>query len=61
MRLAVGNIFDSHAQTYGLVGYGLAYPTNPFNTATASPFTQPFNERYGIEPTSLTLNATIAL
>jgi hypothetical protein len=61
LALDVANVFDSHAQTYGVVGYGLPYPTNPYNATLASPFLQPFNERYGLQPTSLTLSARLHL
>jgi outer membrane receptor protein involved in Fe transport len=61
LSLAVSNVFDSHAQSYGLVGYGLPYATNQYNASLSTPFLQPFNERYGLEPTSLTVSATLHL
>jgi hypothetical protein len=61
LTLAVSNVFGSHVQTYGLVGEGLAYPTNANGAAFATPFTEPFNERYGLAPAALTLTATLHL
>jgi hypothetical protein len=43
------------------VGYGLPYATNQYNASLSTPFLQPFNERYGLEPTSLTVSATLHL
>jgi outer membrane receptor protein involved in Fe transport len=61
LRLDAANVFNSHAQTYGLVGLGLPYATNAYNASLSSPFLQPFNERYGLQPASLTLSATLHL
>ncbi len=61
LHVAVSNVFDSHAQTYGLVGEGLPYATNSYNAALATPFLQPDNERYGLAPASLTIDATLKL
>jgi outer membrane receptor for ferrienterochelin and colicin len=59
LTLTVSNAFDSHAQTYGLVGYGVPYATNAFNASLSSPFLQPFNERYGLQPRSVGVSATL--
>lgn len=59
--LAVSNVFGSHVQTYGLVGAGLPYATNAYYAALAAPDVQPFNERYGLPPASVTLTATLHL
>ena len=61
LKLAISNVFNSHAQSYGLVGFGVPYATNEYNAAIGTPFLQAFNERYGLEPTSLTLSATLHL
>jgi hypothetical protein len=61
LSLAASNVFNSHAQSYGLVGYGLPYATNPYNAAIGTPLLQPFNEKYGLEPTSVTMSATLHL
>ncbi len=61
LLLAISNVFGSHAQSYGLVGSGLPYATNPYNAALGTPFLQPFNERYGLQPTSVTMSATLHL
>jgi len=61
LALDGANIFNSHAQSYGLVGYGLPYATNAYNGQNASPFLQTFNERYGLLPASLTLSAKLTI
>jgi len=59
LAFTVSNVFDSHAQTYGLVGYGVPYATNAYNASLSTPFLQPFNERYGLAPRSVGLSATL--
>ncbi len=59
LTLTVSNVFDSHAQTYGLVGYGVPYATNAYNASLSTPFLQPFNERYGLAPRSVGVSATL--
>ena len=59
LRLEGTNVFNSHAQTYGLVGYGLPYATNAYG-ATA-PFLQTYNERYGLAPATFALTAKIKI
>jgi outer membrane receptor for ferrienterochelin and colicin len=59
LTLAVSNVFDSHAQTYGLVGHGVPYATNAYNASLSTPFLQPFNERYGLAPRSVGVSATL--
>jgi hypothetical protein len=61
LSLEASNVFGSHAQSYGMVGYGLPYATNSYNAALGTPFLQPYNERYGLAPTSLTMSATLHL
>ena len=61
VSLAASNLFGSHAQTYGLVGSGLPYATNAANASLAAPSVQPFNERYGLAPAALTVDATLHL
>jgi outer membrane receptor protein involved in Fe transport len=61
LSLSISNLFGSHAQRYGLVGAGLPYATNSFNSALGTPFAQPFNERYGLPPTCVTLSASLRL
>jgi outer membrane receptor for ferrienterochelin and colicin len=61
LLFAISNVFNSHAQTYGLVGSGLPYATNSYNANLSTPYLQPFNERYGLAPAFLTLQGTIAL
>ena len=56
---AASNVFNSHAQKYGLVGFGLPYATNVYHASLTAPFLQPFNERYGLAPASLVLSATL--
>jgi outer membrane receptor protein involved in Fe transport len=59
LALDADNVFNSHAQRYGLVGLGLPYATNQFGNT--SPFLQQFNERYGLAPASLTFSAKLRL
>jgi hypothetical protein len=59
LTLTVSNLFDSHAQTYGLVGYGVPYATSAYNASLSTPFLQPFNERYGLAPRSVGVSATL--
>ncbi len=59
LTLTVSNVFDSHAQTYGLVGYGVPYATNAYNASLSTPFLQPFNERYGLAPRSMGVSAML--
>ena len=61
LNVAIANVFDSHAQTYGLVGLGVPYTTNTYGATLAAPFVQPFNERYGLQPAALTLSAALHL
>jgi len=58
LTLAATNVFNSHAQSYGLIGSGLPYATNPVSGVSPVPFSQPFNERYGLAPATVTLSAT---
>ncbi len=59
IAVSIANLFNSHAQTYGLVGYGLPYATNSFSGASSNPFLQQFNERYGLAPRALSVSATL--
>jgi hypothetical protein len=61
LRVAIANVFDSHAQVYGFEGLGLPYATNAYNAAIGTPFLQPYNERFGLQPTALTVSATFHL
>jgi outer membrane receptor for ferrienterochelin and colicin len=61
LNVAIANVFDSHAQTYGLVGLGVPYTTNTYGATLAAPFVQPFNERYGLQPAAITLSAALHL
>jgi outer membrane receptor protein involved in Fe transport len=61
LMAAISNVFDGHAQSYGLVGLGLPYATNAHDATLRTPFLQPFNERYGLEPTGVQMSATIQL
>jgi outer membrane receptor protein involved in Fe transport len=61
LLLAISNVFGSHVQQYGLVGSGLPYATNSFNAGLGAPYVQPFNERYGLAPTTITVTATAHL
>jgi outer membrane receptor protein involved in Fe transport len=61
LSVAASNVFNSHAQTYGLVGFGVPYATNAYHAALAAPFVQPFNERYGLAPATVTLSAMLHL
>ncbi len=58
LHVAIANVFGSHVSTYGLVGMGVPYATNAENQAISAPYLQPFNERYGLSPTTLTITAT---
>jgi hypothetical protein len=61
LNATASNVFNSHAQTYGLVGFGVPYATNAYHAAFAEPFVQPFNERYGLAPAAVTLSATLRI
>jgi outer membrane receptor protein involved in Fe transport len=43
LRIAIANVFDSHAQIYGFEGLGVPYATNAYNAAIGTPFLQPYN------------------
>jgi hypothetical protein len=53
LDLAVDNVFDSHADTYGRVGLGLFQPENPFGPDTNA--LEQATERYGLAPTTVRL------
>jgi hypothetical protein len=53
LDLAVDNVLDSHADTYGRVGLGLFQPENPFGPDTNA--LQQATERYGLSPTAIRL------
>ncbi len=53
LDLAVDNVFDSHADTYGRVGLGLFQPENPFGPDTNA--LEQATERYGLSPTTIRL------
>ncbi len=61
LHVAVANAFGSHVSPYGLVGMGVPYATNAQNQAISAPYAQPFNERYGLAPTTVTVTATAHL
>ena len=61
VQLALANVFGSHVAPYGLVGLGVPYATNAQNAAISAPYVQPFNERYGLAPTTFTLSASAHL
>jgi hypothetical protein len=61
LLISASNVFNSHVQTYGLVGLGLPYATNPYNAALGTPFLEPFNERYGLAPIALNVRLTATL
>ncbi len=58
LHVAIANVLGSHVGTYGLVGMGIPYATNAQNQAISAPYLQPFNERYGLSPTTVTVTAT---
>jgi len=53
LDLAVDNVFDSHADTYGRVGLGLFQPENPFGPDTNA--LEQATERYGLSPATIRL------
>jgi outer membrane cobalamin receptor len=53
LDVAVDNVFDSHADTYGRVGLGLFQPENPFGPDTNA--LEQATERYGLSPTTIRL------
>jgi hypothetical protein len=61
LHVAIANAFGSHVSPYGLVGMGVPYATNAQNQAISAPYVQPFNERYGLAPTTITVTATAHL
>ena len=61
VTLSAPNAFNCHAQTYGLVGYGLPYATNRYGTSGGDPFLQTYNERYGLPPASFSLSAKVEI
>jgi outer membrane cobalamin receptor len=61
IHVAIANVFGSHVSPYGLVGLGVPYATNAQNEAISAPYLQPFNERYGLAPTTITVTATAHL
>jgi outer membrane receptor protein involved in Fe transport len=61
LNLGVSNVFNSHSNTYNMVGLGVPYPVNGENANLSDPFVQPFNTRYSLPPTSVMFNAELRL
>jgi outer membrane cobalamin receptor len=61
LHVAIDNVFGSHVSPYGLVGMGVPYATSAQNQALSAPYVQPFNERYGLAPTTVTVTASAHL
>jgi len=61
LDVGISNVFDSHANVYNDIGFGVPYSVSPANAALGlgSPFSQPFNTLYGLPPPSVMFNAEL--